>query len=117
MIDELRSYDGSRYATKAIQTKIWGFLKEWPCAEFGPAHIVLGDYNLKDAHIRWCLGLTRAAISHDAGDLYEGASDIAYMERVDWYKDEPIDELVATAEFLEKLLVIPEGAREDDLFD
>lgn len=33
------------------------FLKVWPAAEFGPAHIVLADHNFEDVHISWCQGL------------------------------------------------------------
>ena len=33
------------------------FTAEWPDSEFGPAHIVLSDFNVSEGHIRWCLAL------------------------------------------------------------
>jgi len=33
-----------------------------PDVEFGPAHIVIGDYELSDTSIRWCLSITEALL-------------------------------------------------------
>jgi len=105
------------------------FVDEWPDAEFGPAHIVLADYNLEDHHLRWCLGLCRAALSHDERDLltpYEvgtfidphtrttyakPAGDRLFMDRMDWYRRCDRDELAATIGLLEQLLTLPEAQR------
>jgi hypothetical protein len=44
-----------------IYNGIEQFLRDWPDAEYGPAHIVLSDCNIgPDWHIRWCLGLIAA---------------------------------------------------------
>ena len=39
------------------QEKINALLKAYPQAEFGPAHSVVSDGNLEQAHIQYCLGL------------------------------------------------------------
>lgn len=68
------------------------FLDSFPSAEFGPAHIVLGDDNVKDSHIQWCL---------ENFELYsEGHSQ---------------EELEATKTFLVGLLAIPEEERVPNL--
>lgn len=68
--------------------KISAFLGVWPNAEFGPAHIVLGDDNIEDENIQWCL---------DNWETYK--------------RDHPEDELNATRVFLHELLQIPEAIR------
>ena len=37
--------------------RIDDFVEEWPSAEYGPGHIVLGDANVGDGNIDWCLSL------------------------------------------------------------
>lgn len=85
------------------------FLKLWPQAEFGPAHIVLGDDNVEDCHITWCISIANAVIN----DNQDGcdADAIEVLESCSWYKDHEKEELVATVAFLEKLLKIPEDER------
>lgn len=91
--------------------KIECFLESYPNAEFGPAHIVLSDDNVLDAHIKWCLGLAKAALSRNPNDLFDLPSDIDTMNHHDWYSEENPDELQATVTFLEELLQIPEDVR------
>ena len=69
------------------------FVAIWDHAQFGPAHIVLGDYNIYDGHIDWCL------------------SEIAAGNASDHDKEE----LAATAEFLNWLKSVPEEVREASL--
>ena len=87
------------------------FLDAYPQAASGPAHIVVDDLNLEDEHIRWCLGLTKAALSHNPLDLQEPAEDVALMDEMVWYGDHAPDELRATVAVLEALLAIPEAER------
>ena len=91
--------------------KIEAFLEVYPQASWGPAHLVLDDDNVDDYNIKWCLGLAKAALSHDPNDLFDPEEDIINMNRMDWYEDEDPQELQATVEFLERLLEIPENVR------
>ena len=36
------------------------FLDRWPEAEYGPAHIVVADYNFEPGHLQWCSGVVWA---------------------------------------------------------
>ena len=54
------------YLSQETFDKIEAFLTTWPGAEFGPAHVVLGDDNVEDHFIEYCLGYARAALYHDA---------------------------------------------------
>jgi hypothetical protein len=38
-----------------IYSGVEEFLDEWPDAEFGPAHVVLSDFNMEGHHIAFCL--------------------------------------------------------------
>jgi len=96
----------------SVTESIEAFLDLWPHAEFGPAHIVLSDENLGDGHIRWCLGLARAALSGNPNDLEDPPDDVSFMDSVNWYCSNDRDELAATILFLEQLLTIPEAQRE-----
>lgn len=90
------------------------FTKRWPDAEWGPAHIVLSDYNLSDGHIEWCVALCRAALTHDARHLLE-PGDLSMMQKLDWYESHRREELQATLDFLECILLpIPEDERDLD---
>jgi hypothetical protein len=113
----------------SVVESIKAFCAQWPYAEFGPAHVVLSDYNLADTYIRWCIGLCRAALSHDERDLIEPhridividpafttvhttpGGDKPFMDKMQWYADVDRDELVATIVFLEELLTVPETRR------
>lgn len=81
------------------------FTKEWPDAEWGPAHIVLSDFNLGDGHIKWCRELIEKALGNKVVDYGGSLGVIDYSEHED-------EELIATDEFLVKLLEIPENERE-----
>jgi len=96
--------------SQATFDKIEGFLEKWPCADSGPAHIVLDDDNLLDGHIKWCIGLARAALSKNPDDLRD-ADDVRLMDMLDWHADSDREELKATIAFLEELLLIPEDER------
>jgi len=102
--------ESPEFAPRPVLASIHDFLQAWPDAEFGPAHIVLSDHNLEDEHVRWCLGLARAAISRAPEDLYR-TDDLPFMVRMDWYHRCVREELAATVIFLEQLLNIPEPLR------
>jgi hypothetical protein len=70
-----------------VTERIERFLNDWPSAEFGPGHIVFGDYNLETHHIDYCLKETEADNETDP------------------------DELRATIAFLRELRDIPEERR------
>jgi hypothetical protein len=74
-------------AAPHVIAMIVSFLRKWPDAEFGPAHIVLSDHNLGDEHIRWCLGVARAALSRDPVHLLDPAQDLKLMNRLNWYAE------------------------------
>jgi hypothetical protein len=91
--------------------RIEAFLEQYPDAEHGPAHIVLGDDNVEDGHIEWCLALARAALSGNKDDLPLRSR---YDNETDWialYSDCDRDALRATIVFLNELLTIPEEER------
>jgi hypothetical protein len=67
------------------------FLELWPGADFGPGHIVLGDCNIDDRSMRYCLEACRTWDPND--------------------EDFSAEEIAATVEFLESLLAIPEDDR------
>jgi hypothetical protein len=75
--------------------KIDEFSERWPESPYGPAHIVIDDYNAADGHVRFCL--TR----------------LAHYDRADYASDHSPEELAATKELLEWLLTIPEDERMD----
>lgn len=89
---------------------IEAFILQYPDSSFGPAHIVISDCNVFDEHIKWSLGLTKAALSRDAKDLYK-PEDIQLMQQMGWYAGDDRQTLTATVDFLEKLLAIPEEER------
>jgi len=76
---------------------IRAFLVLWPKAEWGPAHIVLSDWNLSDSQIGWAI-----ARLMDAEDQPRLTPDVI----------DAIDMHVATRRFLSLLLCIPESVRE-----
>ena len=91
--------------------KVDAFLEKYPMAAYGPAHIVLDDYNMMDGHIKWCLGLAKAALSKNASDLFDIEDDLDFMNRLNWYADDDPETLQETVLFLEELLAIPEDIR------
>jgi hypothetical protein len=74
--------------------RIEAFLKEWPDAEYGPAHVVLSDKNLEDHWIDGCIAALESRDPH-------------YFDPP-WPSDA---ECAATVDFLRSLLDVPEDAR------
>jgi hypothetical protein len=81
----------------AIQ-KIDEFLTQWPDAEYGPAHVILSDYNLED---HWFSGIMN--------QLEFAMQQIETGENK--YPTHSKEELFATLQFLRELLIIPEDDR------
>lgn len=79
-----------------VYEQIQAFLKEWPDAEWGPAHVILSDYNL------------------DNGFINGGIRDVDAWENSTGGIQHSDEELKATKAFLEKLLEIPEDERDVD---
>ena len=81
-----------------VINKIHVFLKEWPNAEWGPAHIILSDYNLED---HWFVAVERhlefAIQQIESGIIPEQAHSK--------------EELFSTLKFLDELKAIPEDDR------
>lgn len=77
----------------------------FPEAEFGPAHIVIGDDNVDDYNVDYCLERTKAALGRP------GVDDDYASEMKRMYKDHDRAELEATLLFLEILKLIPEDDR------
>ena len=95
-----------------LQEKIEAFLEIWPNAEFGPAHIVLSDYNLRNVDIIWSINLIHAALAKSMDGLDLDERDLELLQALNWYSDCTKDELKATQSFLNELLQIPEDIRE-----
>ena len=95
----LRAYD-DRYVSdpnrNPILEKIDKFCYEHPGAEYGPAHIVLSDYNLDDYCIGYCQGLIQGTCP---ATLVDGK----YIH--------PDPTMEATSRFLSELLQIDEEER------
>lgn len=88
------------------------FTGRWPDSRWGPAHIVLEDYNLYDDNINWCLGLIDAVLFHrHGGEHAVGSDDLVLLEKLNWYSEHAYDELTATRMLLNNLLHIPESVR------
>ena len=81
--------------------KINRFTDLYPDSEFGPAHIVLSDYNIDDENIKWCLEFIERML------VYED----------DYIHPNKISELRATCEHLKILLSIPEIVRLAEIED
>lgn len=80
--------------------KINRFLVKWPSAEYGPAHIILSDYNLEDHNFEFVFKeIDEAKATLEAGLRSE------YVYSVTAY------ELNATERFLRELQAIPEDER------
>ena len=69
------------------------FTAQWPDTLWGPAHLLMADYNVGDGDIRYCQQCTREAI--DAEGCWLG-------------EQQDMDALQATSDFLERLLDIPD---------
>jgi hypothetical protein len=74
--------------------RIDDFNERWPEAPYGPAHIVLDDYNVLDGHVWFCL---------DRLERYDPA---------DYPSEHTQEERKATKELLEWLLRVPEEERD-----
>lgn len=81
-----------------VQKMIVEFRRTWPHAEWGPAHIILSDYNLED---HWFEGVvTNLESTIQRYGFGEGHGT-----------EHTIEELVATLEFVKRLREIPEDTR------
>ena len=76
-----------------VSDRIDEFTEKWWNAAFGPAHIVLDDYNVRDEDIAFCLGKL---------DNYNPD---------DYGQEHSPEELAATRELLQWLMAIPEDKR------
>jgi len=85
--------------------RIDAFLARWPNAEFGPAHIVLGDANIEDHNLQYCAALCRQWLG------VEPKEDVGLWSAVDGWADHKREEIEATLRFLEDFLLIPHDQR------
>lgn len=84
------------------------FLAIWPEAENGPGHIVLGDDNMGNGHIQWCLNLADAVLGQSKDPTFKAhAKFLRYFE----LGEQTHNSIWATRLFLELLLLIPEDTR------
>jgi hypothetical protein len=97
------------FLSQETYDKLENFIYLWPGSEFGPAHVILGDDNIDDYTINWCLSLINSVLANEAINLTQ--SDIDLLNELDWYKDSSKEELIATKKLLEELLEIPEDKR------
>lgn len=97
--------DETRSNVRAIKM-CRAFTDEWPDSEWGPAHIVLSDFNLGDDSIKSSRELIDKALKNREVDFGQPWGIVDYSNHTD-------DELIATDEFLVKLLEIPEVERDD----
>ncbi len=90
-----------------VRVLVDSFKEVWPGADFGPAHIVLRDYNFGDGNINFCLDLCEGLRGNKCSPK---SLDMLLKNR---YEDKHSRaEIEATYYFLKSLLVIPEDKRE-----
>jgi hypothetical protein len=93
------------------------FCDKYSEASYGPAHVVLDDYNLDDDTIVWCQKLLKEAIITRFGYAVESPDPVSISQNFysvkegDLYRHGLL-ELAATHEFLDFLLTIPEEDRQ-----
>ena len=92
-----------------VQALIDTFLKEWPEAEWGPAHVAISDNNLSDGNIREAIRWINALLYNDSTLLEEERGWVMGA-----YRDQPIGTLHATKGFLVRLLEIAEDIRDNE---
>lgn len=92
-----------------IEAKIEAFCAKWPNAEFGPAHIVLSDYNLNDGSVTWCISLISGCLSGALRAVDHSGNSIMIERYLALHSRE---ELIDTLIFLTELLRIPEDVRD-----
>ena len=69
------------------------FLEEWPNAEYGPAHVVLSDFNTEQFDLTYCLGATETV-------CYLAKSGNLSLEEY----GHSVEELQATSDLLHHML-------------
>lgn len=92
-----------------VSEMVDAFNEQWWAAAYGPAHIVVDDYNLDDADLDWCIGLVMATLAYRK--LRRPVEDIEFLTKMEWYPEQETDCLEATLEFLKGLRKIPEYKR------
>lgn len=101
--------------SSATRGKIAAFSHEWPNAAYGPAHVVLEDFNLSDETLNWCQDLVRSALEARNSLVYPTPfareEDRLFLLSVNWYASHSEAELLATKLFLSHLLSLPEEER------
>ena len=89
--------------------RLMQFATQYPLSEFGPAHNVVSDGNLRDHSLQFCLQITQAVLTKQTDGLTQEQIDM--LEEVNWYSDCSQEELLATVSVLADLLAIPESTR------
>ena len=89
MLDFFRNYARYNYIIPHIDD----FTEQWPASSYGPAHIVLDDYNLENRFVHFCL------------------EEIESYDPRNYSQEHSPEELEATRELLEWLLTLPECFR------
>lgn len=84
---------GYEFISSAVLKILAELVSEYPNSDFGPAHIVVGDCNVDDGSIAFCL--------YEIITYEHGKCAIEYSD----------EELRATADALKAILNIPEGNR------
>jgi len=82
--------------TQKVFDAILDFDEKWPRAAYGPAHIVIGDQNVDDECIQWCLDHWNEHTEPGREEEYE-ATKAFLRELLTW----PIEERLGPAEFEE----------------
>ena len=100
-----------------IMNLIGIFCDKYPEASYGPAHVVLDDYNLDDDTIVWSQKLLKEAIVTRLGYTVENPDPVSISQNFYSVKEgglyrHGLLELAATHEFLDFLLTIPEEDRQ-----
>jgi len=86
--------------SEQIKNKIDAFKKKWQGSDYGPAHILLSDYNVDDGSLLFCLNEIHLILTRSRNQTY------------DWPRSELTKtELAETADLIFEIYAIPEHLR------
>jgi hypothetical protein len=104
----LISYPLKDEQKESVRQLIEAFSDVWPDSEWGPMHILIGDYNVLDGDIEFCRGFVQAMLNKD--EVYKSPLGSTFV--IEEYLPHDESELRASLAFLDVLAQIPEEWRD-----